>query len=185
MAAHQLVASPPEPAPPLAHISTQVTAFQRLTGPSATPPYCFQALVDHTVGTLPGDMISDLVGVVTVGFGGHIAAGQEVCHSPPTGGDDSFWGQLTSVVNTITPNILAEIIPGCDDTDPGVLLTVEKAALTAVGCPHACPTRRGWSTTGRTTSSSRPARPADDDPSLPYPKAICVNNTSSPVTPPG
>ena len=30
--------TPPKPAPPLAHISTQITAFQRLTGPSATPP---------------------------------------------------------------------------------------------------------------------------------------------------
>ena len=74
-----------------------------------------------------------------VGFGGHIAAGQEVCYSPPTGGDDSFWGQLTSVVNTIIANILAEIIPGCDDTRRGVLLTVEKAALTAVGLPPSLP----------------------------------------------
>lgn len=250
--------APPKPPPALAHISTQVTAFQRLTGPSATPPYCFQALVDHTVGTQPGDMISDLVGVVTVGFGGHIGPGQEVCYSPPTGGDDSFWGELTSVVNTIVdivsfpakvydlytaiiPNILAEIIPGCDDTCRGVLLTVEKAALTAVGLPPSLPDasrlvndgenyfiEQAGEATGLPPEAIKVAyeqgkqamigqlaaasstqtgftcdwcafdngvrspsvtvqinRPADDDPSLPYPKAICVGNTSSPVTPPG
>ena len=49
--------------------------------------------------------------------------------------------QLTSVVNITIPNILAEIIPGCDDTRRGVLLTVEKAG----GRPpayHQKPSRR-------------------------------------------
>ena len=249
---------PPNPPPPMAHISTQVTAFQPLTRPGGTPPYCFQALVDHTVGTQPGAMVTDLVGVVTVGFGGHIGSGQEVCYSPPTGGDDSFWGQLTSVVNTIVdilsfpakvydlytaiiPNILAEIIPGCNDTCRGVLLTVEKAALTAIGLPPSLPdasrlvndgenyfVEQAGEATGlppeaikvayekgkqamiaqlSAASSAQTgltcdwcafdngarapgvtvqiARPADDDPALPSPKAICVANTASPVTPPG
>ena len=85
--------------------------------------------------------------------------------------------QLTSVVNAIIPNILAEIIPGCDDTRRGVLLTVEKAGE-ATGLPPeaikaaydkgkqammtqlaaASSTRPGSPTTGApsTTASARP-----------------------------
>ena len=82
--------------------------------------------------------------------------------------------QLTSVVNAIIPNILAEIILGCDDPRRGVLLTVEKAtglppeAIKAAydkgkqammaQLAAASSTRPGSPTTGApsTTASARP-----------------------------
>jgi len=146
----------PAKPPAQASLSALITTYQPLTGPSANPPYCFQALVDHTVSSNILDFASDVVGFMTVGSGNAVHAGQQVCFTPSSNDDSSFWDDLTSVADfvldvvsfpakvydlyeQIIPNILAEIIPGCDDTCRGYLLTAEKAGLAAVGLPPSLP----------------------------------------------
>ncbi|MDX6197938.1 MAG: hypothetical protein QOJ79_1089, partial [Actinomycetota bacterium] len=133
-----------------------VLTYQPLTGASPTPPYCFQALRDHTVSSDFTKITSDVVGFVTVGMGKSIAAGTEVCFTPDSGGDKSFWDDLESVADfvldvvsfpakvydefeQIIPGILASLIPGCDDSCRDYLLTAEKIGLAAVGLPPSLP----------------------------------------------
>ena len=146
----------PQPAPEFAHLETSLLGFQKLTGPADSPPYCFQALKDHDVDSDITGFANDPVGWLTAGAGGHIASGQQVCFAPSGDSGGGFWDDLTDVVDfvldvvsfpakvydlyeQIIPNILAELIPGCDDTCRGYLLTAEKVALAAVGLPPSLP----------------------------------------------
>ena len=145
----------PNPAPEFAHVTASVTSFQKLTGASDTPPYCFVALKDHDVSSDPFQITADVVGFVTVGPGGHVGKDQQVCYAPTDSGG-SFWDDLTDVVDfvldvvsypskvyelyqQIIPSILGELIPGCGDSCKGYLLLAEKAGLAAVGLPPSLP----------------------------------------------
>lgn len=146
----------PDPPPALANIHTLITSFQPLTGPSQSPPYCFQALADHTVTTDVLQLAQDFVGWITVGPGGTIAKGSEVCFTPQSSDDNSFWDDVVSIVDVIIdiisfpakvydlyeqiiPGILGDLIPGCGEKCKSALLFAEKAALTAVGLPPSLP----------------------------------------------
>jgi hypothetical protein len=149
----------PNPPPKLANVTTAITAFQPLRGEAPTPPYCFVALRAHEVPNLDvgnlDALTKDIVGLITVGAGGHVNAGQEVCYTPSEP-DKTFWDYVGDVIDVvidvvsfpskvyelyqqILPQIIGDLIPGCDDTCKGYLLTAEKIGLAAIGLPPSLP----------------------------------------------